>query len=51
MVWRKTNRPQRYTKTLKEAIIKAIKLRILRVKKPIIKGAEAKLKILVKEDI
>ena len=31
--------------------MEAKELRILRVKEPIIKGAEAKLKILVKEDI
>ena len=31
--------------------MEAIKLRILRVKKPIIKRAEAKPKILIKEDI
>ena len=51
MVWRKANRPQRYIKILKKVTIKAIKLRILRVKKPTVKGVEAKLKILAEEDI
>ena len=31
--------------------MEAIKLRISRAKKPIVKGVEAKLKILIKEDI
>ena len=31
--------------------MEAIKLRILRAKEPIIKGIEAKLKILIKKDI
>ena len=35
----------------KEATIEAIKLRILRAEKPIVKKAEAKPKISVKEDI
>ena len=51
MVWHRANKPQRYTKTLKEAAIKAIRLRILRVKKPIVKRVKAKLKILIKKDI
>ena len=51
MVWRKANGPQQYIKTPKEAIMEAIKLRILRAKKPIVKGAEAKLKISVEKDI
>ena len=51
MVWRRANRPQRYIRTLKEITIKAIKLRILRAKEPIVKGVEAKPKILIKEDI
>ena len=51
MVWRKANRPQQYIKILKEATIEAIKLRILRVKKPTVKGIKAKLKILTEEDI
>ena len=36
---------------LKEATIKVIKLRILRVKKLVVKGVEAKPKILTEEDI
>ena len=36
---------------LKEATIEATKLRILRAKELIVKGAEAKLKISAKEDI
>ena len=51
MVRRKANRPQRYTKTLKKATIEAMKLRTLRVKELIVKGVQAKPKILVKEDI
>ena len=51
MVWCRANRPQRYTKILKEATIKAIRLRTLKAKELIIKGAEAKLKILIEEDI
>ena len=51
MVWRKANRPQQYIRILKEATIKAIKLRILKAKELIVKGAEAKLKILIKEDV
>ena len=51
MVWRKANRPQRYIKTLKEATMEAIKLRTLGAKKLIVKGVEAKPKILIKEDI
>ena len=51
MVQRKANRPQQYIRTLKEATIKAMKLRILKAKKPTVKGVKAELKILVKEDI
>ena len=51
MVWHKANRPQQYIKILKEATIKAIRLRILKAKELIVKEAEAKLKILVKKDI
>ena len=51
MVWRKANRPQQYTKILKEATIEATKLRILRAKKPIIKGAKAKPKISAEKNI
>ena len=51
MVWRKANRPQWYTKILKKAIIKAIRLRTLRAKELIVKGVKAKLKILAEEDI
>ena len=51
MVWRRANRPQQYIKTLKEAIMEAIKSRILRVKKLIVKGVEVKLKILTEENI
>ena len=51
MVWRKVNRPQQYIKTLKEAIIEAIKLRILRAKKLTVRGVQIKLKILVEEDV
>ena len=51
MVWYRANRPQWYIKTLKEATIKAIKLRILRAKEPTVKGVKAKLKILTEEDI
>ena len=47
----RVNGPQQYIKILKEIIIEAIKLRILKAKKLIIKGAEAKLKILAEEDI
>ena len=51
MVQRRANRPQQYIKTLKEATIEAIKLRISKAKESIVKGTEAKLKISVKEDI
>ena len=36
---------------LKEVIIKAMKLRILRAKEPIVKGVETKLKISAEEDV
>ena len=51
MVQHKANKPQQYTRILKEVTIKAKKLRILRAKEPTVKGAKAKPKILVKEDI
>ena len=51
MVQHRVNRPQQYIKTPKEATIKAIRLRTLKAKELIIKGAEAKLKILIEEDI
>ena len=51
MVWHKANRPQQYIKILKEVTIKATKLRILRAQELIVKGAEAKPKILIEEDI
>ena len=51
MVQYKANRPQRYIKILKEVTIKAIKSKILKAEKPIVKGVKAKLRILVKEDI
>ena len=51
MVWRRANRPQRYIKILKEATIKATRLRTLKAKKLTIKGVKAKLKILAEKDI
>ena len=51
MVWYKANRPQQYIKILKEATIEALRLKILEILKLIIKGAKAKLKILIKENI
>ena len=51
MVWHRANRPQQYKRILKETTIKAIKLRILRAKELIVKGAEAKPKISAEEDI
>ena len=51
MVQCKANRPQQYIKILKEVIIEAIKSKTLKAKKLIIKGVEAKLKILIEEDI
>ena len=51
MVWYRANRPQRYTKILKEATIEAIRLRALRAKKPTVRGVQAKPKILAEEDI
>ena len=51
MVWRRANRPQRYTRALKEATMEAMKSRISRAKELIVKGAEAKPKILAEEDI
>ena len=51
MVRRKANRPQQYIKIPKEATIQAIKLRTLGVTEPIIKKAEAKLRILAEKDI
>ena len=51
MVWRRANRPQQYIKTLKEITVEAIKLRALRAKKLTVRGVQAKLKILVEENI
>ena len=51
MVWHRANGPQQYTKTLKEATIKATKSRISRAKEQIVKGAKAKPKISAEEDI
>ena len=51
MVWRRANGPQRYIKILKEVIIEAIKSKILRAKKTIVKGVEVELKISAEEDI
>ena len=51
MVQYRANRPQQYIKTLKETTIKATRLRILRAKELIVKGAKAKPKISVKEDV
>ena len=51
MVWHRANRPQQYIKTLKEVTMEATKLRILRAKELIVKEAEAKPKILIKEDV
>ena len=51
MVWHKANRPQQYIKILKEATMEALRLRISGILKPIVKGVEAKLKILTKEDV
>ena len=51
MVWCRANRPQQYIKTLKEATIEAIRLRVSKTKKPTVKKIKAKLKILTEEDI
>ena len=51
MVWHRANRPQQYIKILKEATMEVLRLRISGILKLIIKGAEAKLKILAEEDI
>ena len=51
MVWYKANGPQWYIKILKEATIKAIRSKTLRAKKPIVKEAEAKPKILAEKDV
>ena len=52
MVWRhRANGPQQYIKTPKEATMEAMKSRILKAKKPTVKGVEAKLKISAEEDI
>ena len=51
MVWRKANRPQQYTKILKEATIEATRSKTLKAKKLIVKGTQAKPKILIKEDV
>ena len=47
----RANGPQQYIRAPKEVIIEAIRLRILKAKKPTVKGVEAKPKILIKEDI
>ena len=51
MVWRRANRPQQYTRIPKEVIMETIRLRALKVKKLIIRGVQAKPKILAEEDI
>ena len=51
MVWYRANRPQQYIKILKETTIEAIRSRALRAKELIVKGVQAKLKILIEEDI
>ena len=51
MVWRRANKPQWYTKILKEATIEALRLKISEILKLIVKGVKAKLKILAEEDI
>ena len=47
----RANIPQWYIRILKEATIQAIRLRILKTIKLIVKGVKAKLKILVEKDI
>ena len=51
MVWRRANRLQRNKKILKEIIIKAKRLRILKVTEPIVQGVKAELRILAEEDV
>ena len=51
IVQRRANRPQQYIKTLKEATMEVIKLRTLKATKPTVKEVEAKLKILIEEDV
>ena len=51
MVQYRANGPQWYIRIPKEATMEAIKSRILRVKELIVKGIEAKPKILAEEDI
>ena len=51
MVQCRANRPQRYIKILKEATMKATRLKIFRVTKPTVKKTEAKPRILIKKDI
>ena len=51
MVWRRANRFQQYIKMPKKVTMEVMRLRTLKVKKPIIKGVQAKLKILIEEDI
>ena len=51
MVWRRVNRPQQYIKIPKKATMEAIRLRTLRVKELIVKGIQAKPKILAEEDV
>ena len=48
---RRANKPQRYIRILKEVTIEAMRLRTLKAKELIVKGVQAKLRILVKEDI
>ena len=51
MVWYKANKPQQNIRILKKITIEVKKLRILKAIKLIVQGAEAKPRILVKEDI
>ena len=51
MVWCRANRPLWYIRILKEVTIEALRLRILGISEPTVKGVEAKLKILIEEDI
>ena len=51
MVQYKVNGPQQYIRTLKEITIKAKELRILKAIELAVQGVEAKLRILIKEDI
>ena len=51
MVQHRANGPQQYIRILKEATIKALKLRILEISELTVKGVKAKPKILAEEDI